>query len=197
MIVRSVSVNSNPRGGGGTLKVEGAAVNPSVIDEFERALRDESHRVKGGGASEQKTDDSYRWGFTESITVTGDAVRNDRYAGIVESIGAEPTPEAPESSAPADDDEVAETSTEAVTEKVADLSAVEDGEPATVVSETIEEPTDEDAATGDAESESPPPEAASQAPSDNADDGEAPESPDDVQDAPEATTTTTTSEVQP
>ena len=82
MIVRSVSASSNPRTGGGTLKVEGGVVNPSVIDVFEQALRDDAHQVKGDGASEQKTEDAYRWGFTESITIAPEAVRNERYEAL-------------------------------------------------------------------------------------------------------------------
>lgn len=90
MIVRQVSATSDPRGGGGTLKVIGAVTTPGVIDEFEESLRDESHRVVGDGASAQKNaKDAYRWDFTESITVTADSVRNERYAAMNELLSLE------------------------------------------------------------------------------------------------------------
>ncbi len=97
MIVRGVSATANTRGGGGTLKVEGGVVTPSIIDTFEQALRDDGHQVKGDGASEQKTEDAYRWGFTEAITVTGSAVRNERYAAILAPpAAASPEPPPPD-----------------------------------------------------------------------------------------------------
>ncbi len=101
MIVRSVSATADARAGGGTLKVEGGAVNPSIIDTFEQALRDEVHQVKGDGASEQKVEDIYRWGFTESIKVAADAVRNERYAAILNLAAA--TPESSEEAEPSRD----------------------------------------------------------------------------------------------
>ncbi len=82
LIVRGISATSDPRSGGGTLKVEGAATDPAVIDQFEEALRDASHQVSGDGASEQKTSDAYRWGFTESIKINPAAIRNERYAAL-------------------------------------------------------------------------------------------------------------------
>ena len=36
MIIRGVSASVNARAGGGVLKIEGGAVNPAVIDEFEK-----------------------------------------------------------------------------------------------------------------------------------------------------------------
>lgn len=104
MIVRQVVATSDPRGGGGTLKVIGSVTTPGAIDDFEEALRDESHRVVGDGASAQKNArDAYRWDFSESITVTADAVRNERYAAMNELLLQEQTPSATSSelSAPA------------------------------------------------------------------------------------------------
>ncbi len=95
LIVRSVSGSSDARRGGGTLKVEGAVTAPSVIEDFESAVRDESHRVTGDGASEQKTDDAYRWGFTESITLTPDAIRNARYAALTAPPPSDESPPDP------------------------------------------------------------------------------------------------------
>ncbi|MEC8474725.1 MAG: hypothetical protein VXZ38_08750 [Planctomycetota bacterium] len=89
MIIRGVSASVNARTGGGVLKIEGGAVNPAVIDEFETALRDENHQVNGTGASEQKTEDAYRWEFSESIQVTGSSIRDARYIGISEKMIAE------------------------------------------------------------------------------------------------------------
>ncbi len=89
MIIRGASASVNARAGGGVLKIEGGAVNPAVIDEFEKALRDENHQVNGTGASEQKTEDAYRWEFSESIQVTGSSIRDARYIGISEKMIAE------------------------------------------------------------------------------------------------------------
>ena len=82
MIIRGVSAGVNARNGGGVLKIEGGAVNPAVIDEFEKALRDENHQVNGKGASERKSKDAYRWEFSESISVTGASIRDGRYSAI-------------------------------------------------------------------------------------------------------------------
>ena len=93
MIIRGVSAGVNARTGGGVLKIEGGAVNPAVIDEFEKALRDENHQVNGTGASEQKTEDAYRWEFSESISVTGSSIRDSRYIGISQQMASEMTSE--------------------------------------------------------------------------------------------------------
>ncbi|MEC7408389.1 MAG: hypothetical protein VYB72_06230 [Planctomycetota bacterium] len=95
MIIRGVSASVNARAGGGVLKIEGGAVNPAVIDEFEKALRDENHQVNGTGASEQKTEDAYRWEFSESIQVTGSSIRDARYIGIIEKMTAESNEQEP------------------------------------------------------------------------------------------------------
>ncbi len=104
MIVRGVSASANQRRGGGNLKIEGGAINPSVIDEFERSLRDASHQVNGDGASEQKTEDAYRWAFNEVISVTSDSIRNDRYEGIAKQMMDQPEPESESPSAVQPDD---------------------------------------------------------------------------------------------
>jgi hypothetical protein len=93
MIIRGVSAGVNARTGGGVLKIEGGAVNPAVIDEFEKALRDENHQVNGTGASEQKTEDAFRWEFSESISVTGSSIRDSRYIGISQQMASEMTSE--------------------------------------------------------------------------------------------------------
>ncbi len=88
MIIRGVSASVDARNGGGVLKIEGGAVNPAVIDEFEKSLRDENHQVNGTGASEQKTEDAYRWEFSESVAVTANSIRDSRYIGISEQMAA-------------------------------------------------------------------------------------------------------------
>ncbi len=93
MIIRGVSAGVNARTGGGVLKIEGGAVNPAIIDEFEKALRDENHQVNGTGASEQKTEDAFRWEFSESISVTGSSIRDSRYIGISQQMASEMTSE--------------------------------------------------------------------------------------------------------
>ncbi len=81
MIVRRMAGSVDARGGG-TLVVVGGVTKPEVIDSFEQALRDPSHRVIGDGASQIQTDDAFRWKFTESITVDPAAVRSARYSAL-------------------------------------------------------------------------------------------------------------------
>ena len=57
-----------------------------MIEKLESSLRDENHRVVGGGASEKDSKDAYRWVFTERITIPPEHARNLRYAGIEEAL---------------------------------------------------------------------------------------------------------------
>ena len=134
LIVRNISAISNSRTGGGTLKVTGAVTQPDVIDVLEESLRDPTHRVTGDGASEQKTEDAYRWGFDESITVSAETVRNDRYAALN-----------PSADSPADRSEAGENS-----EQAGDAADPEDGKNAS--GESIEETS-----SPATQSEDPPP----------------------------------------
>ena len=85
MIVKSVSGSVEQRAGGGTLQITGAVTDPSVIDEFEESVRDQQHRVVGDGAKkDEKSNDSYRWGFDEKITVDATTIRNLRYTALAE-----------------------------------------------------------------------------------------------------------------
>ncbi|TWU47197.1 hypothetical protein Poly51_49950 [Rubripirellula tenax] len=94
MIVRSISGSSDPRRGGGKLVVTAAVTEPSVIDSFEQSLRDATHSVVGDGVVESKNQDAYRYGINETITIDSEAVRNQRYEGILERLMAEPKSEA-------------------------------------------------------------------------------------------------------
>ncbi len=118
MIVRQISGTADPRKGGGTLNIEGAVTRPSVIEAFEASLRDDNHRVTGDGASEQRTNDAYRWGFVESISITPTSVRNGRYEAIANLLAAERAPAGP-SEAPA-----AQTETETKTETGTETDAI-------------------------------------------------------------------------
>ncbi len=149
MIVRSVSASANPRGGGGTLKVEGGVVNPSVIDAFEQALRDEAHQVKGDGASEQKTEDAYRWGFTESITIASEAVRNDRYAALTAASTNDNDAESP---SPAESPPDEETPQQQETSQQEEASQPEEAAESQTDQEIIRAPGD---TTGDSTGEAP------------------------------------------
>ena len=91
LIVKSIVATANTRSalvrgpasgtiGGGTLHVTGAVTEKEVIDRFEYALRDENHTVVGGATKPEKG--SYPWSLDESITVGGEFVRNQRYAGL-------------------------------------------------------------------------------------------------------------------
>ena len=82
MIVRSLAGAVDDRRGGGALTVVGGVTEPEVIDEFENALRDDSHRVTGDGASDRKSDDGYRLGFTETISMDPSTIRRTRYQAL-------------------------------------------------------------------------------------------------------------------
>ena len=93
MIVDSILATADIRRGGGQLKVNGRVTDPGLIEPMEESLRDETHRISGKGSSEQKDERTYRWGFSESITVVGADIRNTRYermAAIEEKMDAEP-----------------------------------------------------------------------------------------------------------
>ena len=149
MIIRGVSASANSRSGGGFLKIEGGAINPAVIDEFEKALRDEDHQVNGTGASEQKTQDAYRWEFNESIFVTGNSIRDQRYSSINELLLSSDTPvldeesaekavsdEANEGIADGGDDDTNRTTQEAMNESD---SNEESGEPVDESKQSVED----------------------------------------------------------
>ena len=112
LIVRSVSATSDVRSGGGTITIDGAVTHTGVIDRFEDALRDEFHSVRGDGASVQKTEDAYRWGFTEAIRVSPELIRNERYAAMLTSAASDSSVE-----------EVEEQNTEENTEQSEEATA--------------------------------------------------------------------------
>lgn len=97
MIVRRIGGSVDDRRGGGTLTVVGGVTEPDVIHDFENALRDDQHHVTGDGVSEKKTDDGYRFGFTEAISIDAETLRSDRYTAL-NSNSPNPTP--PESTEP-------------------------------------------------------------------------------------------------
>ena len=82
LILRSISMKNDPRSGGGIMTVEGAVTKPSVIEEFEAAVRDPNRNVQGDGASEVRSPDKYRWSFTETIEISPEYVREQRYIGM-------------------------------------------------------------------------------------------------------------------
>ncbi|MEO1526629.1 MAG: hypothetical protein AAFX06_14430 [Planctomycetota bacterium] len=79
MIVDSILAVADIRRGGGQLKVNGRVTDPGIIEPMEESLRDETHRITGKGSSEQKNERTYRWGYSETIGVTGPDIRNTRY----------------------------------------------------------------------------------------------------------------------
>lgn len=92
MIVRRIGGAADDRRGGGTLTVVGGVTEPEVIDDFENSLRDDAHHVTGDGVSEKKSDDRYRFGFTESIKVDPGTLRDTRYAAL-DSLSGDSQPE--------------------------------------------------------------------------------------------------------
>ncbi len=80
VILKSVNASLVQREGGGTLKLDGAASSTGVIHEMESALRDEDHSVSGTGAKDLgESAATYRWEFTQHVTVRPEAVRKHRY----------------------------------------------------------------------------------------------------------------------
>jgi Tfp pilus assembly PilM family ATPase len=156
LIVRGISASSNTRSGGGVITLEGAVTEPAVIDKLEQSLRDENHRVAGDGASEKPTNDAYRWGFVETITVTPESIRNERYEAIATLLASEKASQTTEESAP---------NTPATEDPATEDPATED--PAT------EDPATEDPATeGPAGGEEVAAEGATEADDDTADDND-------------------------
>ncbi len=99
MIVRSITGTTEVRRGGGKLVIGAAVTNPVVIDEFEKAMRDETHSVVGDGVDEEKNSDAYRYAISETISVDANAIRNSRYEGILQQMMAEKNSPAPETAA--------------------------------------------------------------------------------------------------
>ena len=79
MIVDNIVATADVRRGGGQLKVNGRVTDPGIIEPMEESLRDQTHSISGKGSSEQKDERTYRWGFSETIGVTGLDIRNTRY----------------------------------------------------------------------------------------------------------------------
>ncbi|MCO8121977.1 hypothetical protein NHH03_09535 [Stieleria sp. TO1_6] len=86
----SANVNTRDSNGGGTLRVTGLVTDTDVIDTMEAALRDETHGVVGKGSQAQKSEDAYRWDFTETIVINGSDLRSIRYRRMAEHQSAEP-----------------------------------------------------------------------------------------------------------
>jgi hypothetical protein len=82
LILKAVNASTDQRKGGGRLTLSGAITDPAIIEQFEAAVRDETHEVVGDGTSEQPSEDAYRWSFSETVTVSGTSVRNARYEGL-------------------------------------------------------------------------------------------------------------------
>ncbi|QDV43528.1 hypothetical protein Enr13x_33850 [Stieleria neptunia] len=136
LIVRNISGTASIRGGGGTLRVVGAVTEPSVIDELEESLRDETHGVVGKGSQEQKGQDTYAWTFTESVMVSGETVRNTRYQRMAERMAeaeseseadtdAEAETEAADEQPPAESTPAEESAEQAPTDDATDVTEVE------------------------------------------------------------------------
>ncbi len=82
LIIRSIAGTTDQRAGGGRLTLTGAVTDPAVIDQLEAAVRDSDHQVVGEGSSEQRTEDVYRWTFSETVSVNAESIRNARYEGL-------------------------------------------------------------------------------------------------------------------
>jgi hypothetical protein len=85
LIVKSIFGTASVTTGGGRLRISGAVTEPGVIDEMEESLRDGTHSVIGSGSEEQKTEDAYRWNFTETIVINGGDLRALRYERMADA----------------------------------------------------------------------------------------------------------------
>ena len=90
-ILKTVTVNTNQRGGGGFLTLAGAATSTAAIDQLSQALRDAGHSVSGTGSSDLGSKETYRWGFRESVTLNASTIREQRYAALAALRDAELT----------------------------------------------------------------------------------------------------------
>lgn len=105
VIVKSMGGASLPIEGGGRLNLQAAAMSPAVVDEMELSLRDETHVVSGTGANDLGDRETYRWGFSQSVTVAPESIRAFRYDAIkrlmeAEADSASPREAAAESDSP-------------------------------------------------------------------------------------------------
>jgi len=133
MIVRSISANTDQRaGGGGRMVVAGAVTNTSVIEKFEQAIRDESHQVSGEGTKVIDTQDAYRLGFREEISIPTESVRARRYERL---ISVEESSSAVSSDDP---DEAAEEIETIPSEQALETASAEEGMPASDPNEAAE-----------------------------------------------------------
>ncbi len=92
LIVRSLNAATDNRNGGGRMTVDVAVTEPSVIGEFEAAVRGDSRKVEGDGARDLGTSNQYRWSIKETIKIAPEYVREQRYTGmrgVVEEPGSE------------------------------------------------------------------------------------------------------------
>ncbi|MDG2223255.1 MAG: hypothetical protein P8L85_17870 [Rubripirellula sp.] len=144
LIVRGISASSNTRSGGGVITLEGAVTEPAVIDKLEQSLRDENHRVAGDGASEKATNDAYGWGFVETIAITPESIRNERYEAIATLLASE---KAAQTSAEAAEDESAE-------DKAGEAAEADEATEASEEAAEADDATTDDATT-DGEDDSP------------------------------------------
>lgn len=152
LIVQSINGTSNAREGGGELTVLGVVTDAGVIDEFEDLLRDDDHAVAGDGGSQLETQDGYRWEFDESITVSGESIREARYAAMLELAAAEKAkasePPAAEEAANADEpgaNEEPETTGEATAAPATSETPAEQPQPANESPPPEESPPDQPA----------------------------------------------------
>jgi len=152
LIVRSLNAVSNMRNGGGVMTVDGAVTKPSVIEEFEAAVRDDFRSVQGDGARDLGTSDQYRWSFKETINIAPEYVRDQRYIGmrgvVEEPMVEEPDRELDQAEAGTANEPVIEPATEDSREE-ADPSQTEqpevrDGEKAESGSGVVPDTEDED-----------------------------------------------------
>ncbi len=112
VIVKRVNGTAAQRGGGGQLVISGAATSPIVVDGMESALRDDEHSVSGSGANDLGEKEAYRWGFTQTVSISSEPIRRQRYEAFAEAADESEAPEeseaaeseASDSAEPAGDD---------------------------------------------------------------------------------------------
>lgn len=85
LMLNEVSATANTRVGGGSLSISGRVTSPEVIDEFEAAMRDTSHQAIGDKVTQIASNDAYRWQMTQTISLSPDAVQEQRYQRMREA----------------------------------------------------------------------------------------------------------------
>ncbi len=68
-MVNKITAQTQPKGGGGVIKITGFADKSDRVGEIEEHLRDKQHTARGNGTGENPNREELPWGFEETVTV--------------------------------------------------------------------------------------------------------------------------------